>query len=58
MDYVQAYMWYTLAAAAFPLGPDGDRAARNRDQVARRMSPDEISRAQQMAAEWRPKIAE
>ena len=58
MDYVQAYMWYTLAVAAFPPGADGDRAARNRDQVARRMSPDEISRAQQMAAEWKPKIAE
>ena len=58
MDYVQAYMWYTLAVAAFPPGADGDRAARNRDQVARRMSPDEISRAQQLAAEWKPKAAE
>jgi hypothetical protein len=48
-------MWYTLAVAAFPPGADGDRAARNRDQVARRMSPDEISRAQQMAAAWEPK---
>ena len=58
MDYVQAYMWYTLAVAAFPPGADGDRAARNRDQVARRMSPDEISRAQQLAAEWKPKASE
>lgn len=58
LDYVQAYMWYTLAAAAFPPGPDDDRAVRNRDQVARRMSPAEISRAQQLAAEWRPKAAE
>jgi hypothetical protein len=57
-DNVQAYKWYTLAAAAFPLGPDHDRATRNRDQVARRMSPDEISQAQQLAAEWKPKIGE
>ena len=57
-DYVQAYMWYTLAMAAFPPGADHDRADRNRAQVAGRMPPDEISRAQQMAAEWKPKIAE
>ncbi|HZF36638.1 MAG TPA: tetratricopeptide repeat protein [Candidatus Angelobacter sp.] len=57
-DNLQAYVWYTLAAAAFPPGPDHDRATRNRDQVARRMSPDEISRAQRMAAEWRSKSAE
>ena len=57
MDYVQAYMWYTLAVAAFPPGADGDRAAGNRDQVARRMSPDEISRAEQMATQWEPKTA-
>ncbi len=57
-DYVQAYMWYALAIAAFPPGADRDRAGRNRDQVAGRMPPDEISRAQQLAAEWRPKRAE
>ena len=57
-DYVQAYMWYTLAIAAFPPGADHDRADRNRGQVAGRMPPDEISRAQQLAAEWRPKSAE
>ena len=57
-DYVQAYLWYTLALAAFPPGADHDRADRNRAQVAGRMPPDEISRAQQLAAGWRPKAAE
>lgn len=57
-DYVQAYMWYALAVAAFPPGTDRDRAGRNRDQVAGKMSADEISRAQQMAVEWKPKTAE
>lgn len=57
-DYVQAYMWYTLALAAFPPGADHDRAERNRGQIAGRMPAVEISRAQQLAAEWRPKRAE
>ena len=57
-DYVQAYMWYTVAMAAFPPGVDHDRADRNRGQVAGRMPPAEISRAQALAAEWKPKAAE
>jgi hypothetical protein len=57
-DYVQAYMWYTVAMAAFPPGVDHDRADRNRGQVAGRMPPSEISRAQSLAAEWQPKTAE
>jgi hypothetical protein len=32
-----------------------DRAARNRDTIARKMAPDEISRAQELARLWKPK---
>ncbi len=46
-DYVQAHMWYNLAAA------QGDKAAaKNRDIVATKMTPDDVSKAQRMAREW------
>ena len=50
--------WVTLAIAGFPPGADRDRAGRNRDQIARKMLPDEISRAQQLVAAWKPKTGE
>ena len=54
-DYAQAHMWSNLAASSFPLGEDRDRAAKNRDIVAERMTPAQISEAQKLAREWRPK---
>ncbi len=46
-DYVQAHMWYNLAAA------QGDKAAaKNRDIVATKMTPNDVSKAQRMAREW------
>ncbi len=46
-DYVQAHMLYNLAAA------QGDKAAaKNRDIVATKMTPDDVSKAQRMAREW------
>ncbi len=47
-DYVQAHMRYNLAASRFPLGE-------NRDIVAEKMTPAQISEAQKLAREWRPK---
>ncbi len=47
-DSVQAYMWYDLAASRYPPGED-------RDAVAERMTPAQISEAQKLAREWRPK---
>ena len=49
-DYVQAYMWYTLGAAN-----GAKRGAALRDALAKRMTPDQIAEAQQLAREWRPK---
>jgi hypothetical protein len=49
-DYVQAYKWYNLGAAK------GAKAgAVLRDALAKRMDPDQIAEAQQLAREWKPK---
>ena len=46
-DYVQAHMWFNLAAA------QGHEAGReNRDLVAKDMTPADISKAEAMAREW------
>ncbi len=54
-DYAQAHMWLNLAASSFPPGKDRDRAAKNRDIVAERMTPAQISEAEKLAREWKPK---
>ncbi len=54
-DYVQALMWLNLAASRFPPGEGRDKVAKNRDFVAKRMTPAQISEAQKLAREWRPK---
>ncbi len=54
-DYAQAHMWYNLAASTSPPGKDRDRAVKNRDIVAKRMTPAQISEAEKLAREWRQK---
>ncbi len=54
-DYVQAYMWFNLAAVGFPPGENRDSAAENRDIVAKFMTPAQIAEAQRLAREWRPR---
>jgi len=54
-DYVQAHMWLNLAAAGLPPGEDRDSAVKNRDIVAKRMTPAQIAEAQRLAREWKPK---
>ena len=49
-DYVQAHMWFNLAAAK----GDAD-AIKSRDNVAAKMTPAQISEAQKLAREWKPK---
>ena len=49
-DYVQAHLWFNLAAA------QGIKKARNnRDVVAKEMTPAEVAEAQRLAREWKPK---
>jgi TPR repeat protein len=48
-DYVQAHMWYNLAAA------NGDKlAAEFRDGLAKQMALAQIAEAQKLAREWKP----
>ena len=55
-DYVQAYMWIDLAVAnnssRYPSGTNRNRAARFRQRIAERLSPDQLRRARHMAQAW------
>ncbi len=54
-DYVQAHMWLNLAASRHPPGEKRDEAVKNRDNLAAKMTPAQISEAQKLAREWKPK---
>jgi hypothetical protein len=54
-DYAKAHMWFNLAASRYPPGEDRDRVVKNRDIVVEKMTPAQISEAQKLAREWRPK---
>ena len=47
-DYVRAHMWYNLAASH-------GSSAKDRDDIAAKMTPAQIAEAQRMASEWVPK---
>ena len=49
-DYVQAHLWFNLAAAQ-----GIEKARKNRDIAAARMTPAQINEAQRLAREWKPK---
>ena len=55
-NYVQAHMWFNLAAAARE-GRDSTRrlATDSRDAIASKMTPSQIAEAQKLASDWRPK---
>jgi TonB family protein len=50
-DYVQAYKWFSLAASAE--GGKREEAAKLRDQVAGKMTPEQMLQARQLVMEWR-----
>jgi TPR repeat protein len=52
LDLVQAYKWYILAASGqFPV----QLAAKNRDELADRLTRAQIIEAQRLARDWKPK---
>jgi uncharacterized protein len=54
-DYVRAYMWLNLSTASMPVGPFGSEfAAKQRDEVASKMTPAQIAEAQKLTREWKP----
>jgi len=54
-DPVQAHRWLSIAASRYAASDDRDRTIRNRDIVARSMTPEQIAEAKRLAREWRPK---
>jgi len=53
-DYVQAHLWYNLAASDLA-DDDREKAVKNRDSVAEKMTSEQIAEAQRLAREWKPK---
>ncbi len=49
-DYVQAYMWHTLAA-----GQSGDLAEKFKDHLEKSMNLEQLAEAQRLAREWKPR---
>jgi hypothetical protein len=43
-------MWFNLAAAQ-----GNQEAIKDRDEIARKMTPEQIAEAQKLAHEWKPK---
>ncbi len=52
-DYVMAYMYFNIAAIN-----DTKGAVKNRDAVAKKMTPSQLEKAQQLAGEWIQKHSE
>jgi TPR repeat protein len=55
-DYVSAYMWLNLAVSRYDPGEDRDKAVSVRDDVARRMTAEQLAEAQRLTREWEEKF--
>jgi TPR repeat protein len=53
-DAIEAHKWFNLAASSADDEDTQKNASRNRDLIAKQMTPDEIARAQALALEWKP----
>ncbi len=53
-DHVQAHRWSNIAVATTTNIEDRDRAVRDRDRIAKKMSTPQIAEAQRLAREWKP----
>jgi hypothetical protein len=56
-DYVQAHVWYSLAASCLNASEKEarERAVKNRDAVAAKMTPAQLAEAHNLASAWKPK---
>ena len=56
-DYLQAHMWFNLAAARIPAAQSVYRSliVEKRDGLAAKMPPGQIAEAQRLARDWKPK---
>ena len=48
-DYILAHMWFNLAASQ-----ESEIGRKNRDRMAKKMTPAQIAEAQKLAREWKP----
>ena len=55
-DYIQAHMWANLAAASMT-AEEWEVSAKLRDELAAKMTPEQIAEAQRLAREWKPSPA-
>ena len=55
-DYVEAHMWFNLAASRASDAEVRKEMAVFRDHVAAKMTPAQIAEAQRLASEWVPKV--
>lgn len=58
-DYVEAYFWFSLAVSYYFDFEEMnlERARQNRQAVAAKMNPGEITAAQKLAKDWVPKVS-
>jgi TPR repeat protein len=56
-DYVRAHLWFNLAAAGYTASETDRRdfAVKSRDELAKKMTSEQIAEAQKLAREWKPK---
>ena len=59
-DYVLAHMWFNLATSLYPASEKEwrDQAENERDIVASKLTHSQVSEAQRLAREWKPKKEE
>ena len=53
-NYVLAHMWWNLAAEQRNIGFRAKSAIKNRNLVEKRMTKQQIEKAQEMARNWKP----
>jgi len=53
-DFVQAYKWYALAARTQVARNPTAQSMKNRDYIARKMTPAQLSAGQRLVDDWRP----
>ena len=53
-DDVQAHKWLNLAASRLPPGNDLKNAVKDRDRIAKKLTPERLAEAQRLASNWRP----
>jgi len=53
-DFVQAYKWYALAARSQAAKNPKAQSVKNRDYIARKMTPAQLSEGQKLVDGWKP----